>query len=43
MWGRVELEPEVRDWFLSLADDEAQRVRFHIDRLAVLRITEIPH
>nr|WP_276982291.1 type II toxin-antitoxin system RelE/ParE family toxin [Ferrimicrobium acidiphilum] len=30
----VELEPEVRDWILVLKDTEADRVRFHIDRLA---------
>ena len=33
-WGGVELEPEVRDWYLSLGEDEQGRVRFHIDRLA---------
>jgi len=33
-WGDVELEPEVRDWYLSLGEDEQGRVRFHIDRLA---------
>jgi hypothetical protein len=36
MWGEVELEPEVRDWFLALDDTDAERVRFHIDRLAEL-------
>jgi len=44
MWGQVELEPEVRDWFLSLDDGEAQRVRFHIDRLAELGVAlDEPH
>lgn len=33
-WGEVELEPEVRDWYLSLDDNSKVRVRFHIDRLA---------
>ncbi|MFH1329646.1 MAG: type II toxin-antitoxin system RelE/ParE family toxin [Actinomycetota bacterium] len=30
----VELEPEVRDWYLSLSEGDQARVRFHIDRLA---------
>jgi hypothetical protein len=33
MWGEVELEPEVRDWFLALDHTDAARVRFHVDRL----------
>ena len=33
-WGVVELEPEVRDWYLALDDEEQSRVGFHIDRLA---------
>ena len=33
-WGEVELEPEVRDWYLSLDDDQQGRVEFHIDRLS---------
>lgn len=33
-WGEVELEPEVRDWYLALGDDEQGRADFHIDRLA---------
>ena len=33
-WGVVELEPEVRDWYLALDDEEQGRVGFHIDRLA---------
>lgn len=33
-WGEVELEPEVRDWYLALGDDEQGRVDFHVDRLA---------
>lgn len=36
MWGEVELEPEVRDWFLALEDTDAARVRFHVDRLVDL-------
>ncbi len=36
MWGQIELEPEVRDWFLSLDEIEAARVRFHVDRLGDL-------
>ncbi len=44
MWGRVELEPEVQDWFLALNDSDAERVRFHIDRLAELGVTlDEPH
>ena len=34
MWGEVELEPEVRDWFLALDEPDAARVRFQVDRLA---------
>lgn len=33
-WGEVELEPEVRDWYLTLDDDQQGRVDFHVDRLA---------
>jgi hypothetical protein len=33
-WGGVELGPEVRDWYLSLNEEDQVRVRFHIDRLA---------
>lgn len=33
-WGEVELEPEVRDRYLALGDDDQGRVDFHIDRLA---------
>ena len=36
MWGEVEVEPEVRDWFLALDETDAARVRFHVDRLAEL-------
>ena len=36
MWGEVELEPEVRDWFLALNDTDTARVQFHVDRLAEL-------
>ncbi len=34
LWGEVELEPEVRDWYLALDDEDQARVEFHIDRLA---------
>jgi hypothetical protein len=34
LWGEVELEPEVRDWYLALNYDEQGRVDFHIDRLS---------
>jgi hypothetical protein len=33
-WGDVKLESEVRDWYLSLGENEQGRVRFRIDRLA---------
>lgn len=33
-WGEVELETEVRDWYLALDDDQQGRVDFHIDRLS---------
>ncbi len=33
-WGEVELEPEVRDWYLALDEGERARVGFHVDRLA---------
>jgi hypothetical protein len=33
-WGEVELEPKVRDWYLSLGEDDRGRVRFHIGRRA---------
>lgn len=33
-WGEVELEPEVRDWYLSLDGASQARVRFNVDRLA---------
>jgi hypothetical protein len=33
-WGEVELEPEVRDWYLALDEDHRGRVEFHIERLA---------
>ena len=32
-WGRVELEPEVRDWLLELSDEEFGHVAFYIDLL----------
>lgn len=35
VWGEVELEPEVRDWYLTLNEDQQGRVDFHIDRLAM--------
>ena len=44
MWGSVELEPEVRDWIVALGGTEADRVRFHIDRLAELGpLLDEPH
>ena len=33
-WGEVELEPEVRDWYLALDEEDQARVGFHVDRLA---------
>lgn len=33
-WGEVELEPEVRDWYLTLEHGQRGRVNSHIDRLA---------
>ncbi len=33
-WGEGELEPEVRDWFLTLDEEDQARVGFHVDRLA---------
>jgi hypothetical protein len=35
-WGEVELEPEVRDWYLTLDEQDQARVGFHVDRLAEL-------
>ena len=32
-WGTVELEPEVRDWYLDLDEQNQARVGFHVDRL----------
>lgn len=32
-WGKLELEPEVEDWFLSLTDEEQGRVRFYFNLL----------
>ncbi|MBS1836572.1 MAG: type II toxin-antitoxin system RelE/ParE family toxin, partial [Actinobacteria bacterium] len=32
-WGEVELEPEVRDWYLALDEEDQARVGFHLDRL----------
>jgi len=44
MWGEVELEPEVRDWFVALDETDAARVRFHVDRLAELGpLLDEPH
>ena len=34
--GEVELEPEVRDWYLSLDEEDRARVQFNVDRLAEL-------
>ena len=33
-WGEVELEPEVRDWYLALDEGNQARVQFNVDRLA---------
>jgi hypothetical protein len=33
-WGEVELEPEVRDWYLALDESNQGRVQFNVDRLA---------
>lgn len=33
-WGTVELEPEVRDWYLSLSGENQARVQFNVNRLA---------
>jgi hypothetical protein len=44
MWGQVELEPEIGEWFLGLPEADAARVRFHIDRLAEFGATlDEPH
>lgn len=32
-WGDVELEPEVRDWYLGLDERNRARAGFHVDRL----------
>lgn len=34
MWGTIELEPEVRDWYLGLDPEVQARAAFNIDRLA---------
>lgn len=34
LWGEVELEPEVRDWYLALDEEDQARVGFHVDRLS---------
>jgi hypothetical protein len=36
MWGSVELEPEVADWYLALDEEAQARVAFHVNRLADL-------
>lgn len=33
-WGEVELEPEIRDWYLTLDEKDQARVGCHVDRLA---------
>lgn len=43
-WGVVELESEVRDWYLALEETNKARVRFHVDRLAELGpLLDEPH
>ncbi len=43
-WGDIEVEPEVRHWYLALGGGEQARVRFHIDRLADLGpLLDEPH
>jgi hypothetical protein len=43
-WGVVELESEVRDWYLALEETNKARVRFHVDRLADLGpLLDEPH
>ncbi|HUP69365.1 MAG TPA: type II toxin-antitoxin system RelE/ParE family toxin [Acidimicrobiales bacterium] len=43
-WGEVELEPEVRNWFLRLGETDQARVRFHVDRLSELGpVLDEPH
>lgn len=43
-WGEVELEPEVRDWYEELDEDEQARVEFHVVRLADLGpLLDEPH
>ncbi len=34
LWGEVELEPEIRDWYIALDEEDQARVGFHVDRLA---------
>jgi hypothetical protein len=34
LWGEVELEAEVAEWYLALGGEDQGRVAFHIDRLA---------
>lgn len=43
-WGEVELEPEIRDWYLSLREESHARAGFHVDRLAELGpVLDEPH
>lgn len=43
-WGEVEIEPEVRDWYLALGEESRARVSFHVDRLAdVGPLLDEPH
>ena len=43
-WGEIELEPEIRDWYLALSAEAQGRVRFHVDRLAELGpLLDEPH
>lgn len=44
LWGDVEVEPEVRDWYLSLNEHERARVELRIGRHAELGpLLDEPH
>lgn len=43
-WGEVELEEEVREWYLSLGEQDQARVGFHVERLGELGpLLDEPH